>query len=76
MKWMKALFMGKLVFDIISQYIPKALEDGKLTMDEILEILKQICTTFDFHIEFKVPPETSKVVIGVIEKVDSTIKNV
>jgi len=70
---MKALFMGKMVFDIISQYIPKSLEDGKLTIEEILEILKQICKTFDFHIEFNVPTETSNVVIGVIEKVDSTI---
>jgi len=69
---MKALFMGKMVFDIISSYIPKALEDGKLTMDEILEILKQICNTFDFHVEFEVPPQISNTIIGVISKIDST----
>lgn len=74
MKWMKALFMGKMVFDIISQTIPKALNDGKLTIDEILDILKQVCKTFDIHIEFNIPDHASNLVIDVIEKVDSTIK--
>ncbi len=46
---------GKKCFDIVTETIPKRLEDGVLTVDEMANIIKEICAVFDIKAEIKVP---------------------
>lgn len=69
MDWLKAFFKGKAVLNIVVEYIPKALEDGKLTMDEITTLINKISAIFNYNIEIKVPAELTDKVLDVVKLV-------
>jgi hypothetical protein len=55
MGWINYLKMGKQCYDIITDRIPPRLEDGVLTVDEMANIIKEICAVFGIKAEIKVP---------------------
>jgi len=46
---------GKKCYDIVTEKIPPRLEDGILTVDEMANIIKEICAVFNIKAEIKVP---------------------
>ncbi len=54
--------------NFIYYIIPKALEDGFISMDEIVGIVKDICNILDIPIDFKLPDEFKNINIAVLPK--------
>lgn len=72
MNWWKLLTSGKKVLDVVAEYIPKALEDGKISMDEVTVLIMRIANIFDYKIELTVPEETKDTIIEVAELLDTS----
>jgi len=68
MNWLKAFFKGKAVFNIVVEFIPRACADGKLTIEEITELVTKISNVFDYKIEIQIPNDISNKVINVVDK--------
>ncbi len=47
--------------------IPKALEDGNISINEIVDIISSICDTLDIPVNFNVPDELKTLNISVLE---------
>ncbi len=67
MNWFKLLLTGKKVLNIISEYVPKALEDGKITMAEAAILITKITAVFDYNVEFKVSTAAKEDIMDVVE---------
>lgn len=42
-------------FSIICSWASKAAEDGKVTLDEAVELVKQLCEVLGIRTEFEIP---------------------
>jgi hypothetical protein len=58
---------GKKVYDIITENIPQKLEDGKLTVDEMAALIKEICETFDIKAEITVPEDLKDKYLDIVD---------
>lgn len=54
---MDMMITGKKAYDLLTDNIPKKLEDGILTVDEMATLIKEICEVFDIKAEIKVPDD-------------------
>lgn len=72
MNWWKLLTSGKKVLDVVVDYIPKALEDGKISMDEASMLIMKIANIFDYKIEVVIPEDVKDKVLEVTELLDTT----
>jgi len=72
MNWFKLLMAGKKVLDVVVTYIPKALDDGKVSMDEVSTLIMKIAIIFDYKIELTIPDDLKDKVIEVTELLDTS----
>ena len=66
MNWFQLLFTGKAVYDIVVNDLPKAMEDSKLSLEEIVNIIVKIAAVFSYKIEFSIPKEIKTATLDVI----------
>lgn len=64
MKW-GWIFKGLQVTGIITGKLPAILEDGKVTVDEMVDFTKSILEVFDVPVSFNVPDDLKALNIGV-----------
>ncbi len=69
MNWLKIMFAGKKVMSVLTNSIPTALEDGKLSIDEIAKIVKQILDIFNIEAEIEVPEDLQDKYLNVVKKI-------
>lgn len=65
MKWFHYFRRGLAVVGILSVELPKAMKDGKLTVQEITDIFLQVCAVCDWDIAINVPPEIVNTVVAI-----------
>jgi len=63
--WLKYIFAGGAVLKILISSIPKALQDKKLTIDELASLLKEICSIFGWTLEIQIPDKFSDTYLNV-----------
>ena len=66
MNWFKLLFTGKAVFNIIVNDIPEVMEDNKISLNEIINLIIKIASVFNYKIEFEIPKDMKSTAIDVI----------
>lgn len=69
MNWLKVLMTGQKVMGVLTETVPTALEDGKLTIDEVVNLVKKILDIFEINAEISVPEDLHGKYLDVIEKV-------
>ena len=65
LKYWKYVRRGLSVMAILATEIPTILEDGKVTVDEIVSMMKLICNVCNWDIEFDVPVEVKEIAVGI-----------
>jgi hypothetical protein len=73
MNWLKLMFTGQKIMAILTDTVPTALADGKLTIDEITDLVKKILSVFEINAEIKVPDDMKGKYLDVVEKVKPTV---
>jgi len=69
--WLKYMFIGGKLLQILVSSIPKALEDKKLTLDEATGLIKEICALFDWNLEISIPREFSETYVEVTSDIST-----
>jgi len=58
---------GKKCYDIVTETIPQKMQDGVLTVDEMAQVIKDICAVFHIRAEIKVPDNFKKTYFDIVE---------
>ena len=68
MSFWKNLRIGLALYAILMEMMPMILLDGKITVDEMSELIKKLCEAVGFRTEIAVPDELKAVDIGIVSK--------
>jgi len=58
---------GKRCYDIVTKHIPPRLADGILTVNEMADIITEICDVFDIKAEIKIPKKFTDTYFDIVE---------
>jgi len=67
--WLKYMFIGSKLLKILVSSIPEALADKKLTLDEAMNLITEICSLFGWKLSISIPSEFSETYVNVTSDV-------
>lgn len=76
MNFLNLLFTGNRILAVINKTIIPNMEDRKLTVSELSNIIIEICAIFNYKLEIKVPETISDNVVEITHKLDTIATNV